>query len=145
VDHVKSYGKHESFKNGGKTMEQRLYLQMFADDAASTASDAKAGDNPAADAPADAPDKKTAGSDSQAKQTGKTYSDADVDKIIEKKFAEWQKKQEKAVSEAAKLAEMNAQEKAQTIRKEADAYRAEAEQAVKGMIDSYSWLTKVLN
>lgn len=94
-------------------MEQRLYLQMFADDAASTASDAKAGDNPAADAPADAPDKKTAGSDSQAKQTGKTYSDADVDKIIEKKFAEWQKKQEKAVNEAAKLAEMNAQEKAE--------------------------------
>jgi cell division septum initiation protein DivIVA len=51
---------------------------------------------------------------------------------------------EKAKEEAMTI-EMNAQENAQTIRKEADAYRAEAEQAVKGMIDSYSWLTKVLN
>lgn len=47
--------------------------------------------------------------------------------------------------EEALTIEMNAQEKAQILRKEADAYRAEAEQAVKGMVDSYSWLTKVLN
>lgn len=46
----------------------------------------------------------------------KTYTDADVDRIINKKFAEWQKKQEKAVAEAQKLANMNAQERAEAER-----------------------------
>ena len=40
------------------------------------------------------------------------YTDADLDRIINKKFAEMQQKQEKKVAEAAKLAEMNAEEKA---------------------------------
>lgn len=43
----------------------------------------------------------------------KKYSDADVDEIINKKFAKWQKEQEKKISEAEKLAGMNAQEKAE--------------------------------
>ena len=43
----------------------------------------------------------------------KKYSDADLDKIINQKFADWQKKQQKAGDEAKKLAEMNAQEKAE--------------------------------
>lgn len=41
------------------------------------------------------------------------YTDDDVNKLIDQKFAEWQKKQQKAVDEAKKLAEMNAQEKAE--------------------------------
>lgn len=41
------------------------------------------------------------------------YSDEDVDRILNKKFADWQQKKEKEVSEAKKLAEMNAQEKAE--------------------------------
>jgi hypothetical protein len=44
---------------------------------------------------------------------GKTYTDADVDAIIAKKFAKWQEQQEAKVSEAAKLAEMNATQKAE--------------------------------
>lgn len=40
------------------------------------------------------------------------YTDADIDKIINKKFAEWQKQQEKKVSEAERLANMTAEEKA---------------------------------
>ena len=40
------------------------------------------------------------------------YTDEDVDKILEKKFAEWQKKQEKKVSEAERLSKMTAEEKA---------------------------------
>lgn len=40
------------------------------------------------------------------------YTDADVDALINKKFAEWQKKQEKQVSEAEKLGQMSAEEKA---------------------------------
>jgi hypothetical protein len=43
----------------------------------------------------------------------KRYTDADVNAIIDKKFAEWQKKQQKAVDEATKLANMTAQEKAE--------------------------------
>lgn len=48
----------------------------------------------------------------------KKYTDDDVNKIINKKFAEWAKKQEDKVNEAAKLAEMNAQEKAEYERDE---------------------------
>ena len=43
----------------------------------------------------------------------KRYTDADVNAIIDKKFAEWQRKQQKAVDEATKLANMTAQEKAE--------------------------------
>lgn len=54
----------------------------------------------------------------------KKYSDADLDKIIGKKFAEWQTKKDKEVDEAKKLAEMNAQQKAEyerdQIQKELD-------------------------
>ena len=40
------------------------------------------------------------------------YTDEDVNKILDKKFAEWQKKQEKKVSEAERLSKMTAEEKA---------------------------------
>ncbi|MCQ8264279.1 capsid assembly scaffolding protein Gp46 family protein, partial [Streptococcus suis] len=39
----------------------------------------------------------------------KKYTDADVDAIIDKKFAKWKAEQEKAESEAKKLAKMNAE------------------------------------
>lgn len=42
----------------------------------------------------------------------KKYSDKDVNKIIDRKFAEWAKKKQKEEDEAKKLAKMNAQEKA---------------------------------
>lgn len=41
------------------------------------------------------------------------YSDADVDRILSQKFAKWQEAQDKKISEAQKLAEMNAQQKAE--------------------------------
>lgn len=43
----------------------------------------------------------------------KKYTDADVDAIIDKKFAKWQKDYESKVDEAKKLAEMTAQQKAE--------------------------------
>lgn len=46
-------------------------------------------------------------------QDEKKYSDADVNAIIDKKFAKWQKDYESKVDEAKKLAEMNAQQKAE--------------------------------
>lgn len=41
------------------------------------------------------------------------YTDADVDAIISKKFAKWQEQHEAKVAEAAKLAEMNATQRAE--------------------------------
>lgn len=46
------------------------------------------------------------------------YTDADLDRIIEKKFAKWQKQQKAAVDEAARLANMTAQERAEHERDE---------------------------
>lgn len=60
----------------------------------------------------------------QETQTEAKYTDADVDAIINKKFASWQEKQEKAIAEAVakveeanKLANMNEKEKADHERK----------------------------
>lgn len=57
----------------------------------------------------------------------KKYTDEDVDKIINRKFAEWEKKQQKAVAEAEKLANMNATQKAEyekeQLQKELDALK----------------------
>lgn len=62
-----------------------------------------------------------------AKKVDAKYTDKDVDDIINKKFAEWEKKKQKEVDEAQKLAEMNAQQKAEyerdQIQKELDALK----------------------
>ena len=48
----------------------------------------------------------------QEEESEKKYSDEDVDKLIKRKFAEWEKEKQKEEDEAKKLAKMNAQEKA---------------------------------
>ena len=76
----------------------RMNLQMFADDPE----------------PNKEPDPAQE-QEQEQKPDEKKYSDEDVDKIINRKFAEWEKKQEKErqkKSEADKLKEMNAQQKA---------------------------------
>lgn len=103
-------------------MNFRDYLrQIFAEDGGNDGNDDKGakGGNPGAD------DK--GGNNGKAEPDSKDtkkYSDADVDEIINKKFAKWQKEQEKKISEAEKLAGMNAQEKAEherdTLQKELD-------------------------
>jgi hypothetical protein len=64
------------------------------------------------------------------------YTDADVDAIISKKFAKWQEQQEAKVAEAAKLAEMNATQKAEyerdQLQKRLD--ELERERSVSGMV-----------
>ena len=62
------------------------------------------------------PDKKE--QEHEQPEQEKKYSDADVNAIIDKKFAKWQKEQESKIKEAEKLAEMNAQEKAEYERDE---------------------------
>ena len=65
------------------------------------------------------------------------YTDEDVDKLFNKKFAEWEKKKQKEIDEAKKLAEMNAQERAEherdELQKELDALKKK---------DSLSEMTK---
>ena len=86
-------------------MKETLFnLQLFADDVAETGSD---------------PETVTEQTKEQAtepkqesKAAEKKYSDADLDRIIGKKFAELEQKKQKEVDEAKKLAEMNAEEKA---------------------------------
>lgn len=55
------------------------------------------------------------------------YTDADVDDIVSKRLAKWEKQQAAKVEEAAKLAEMNAQQKAEyerdKVQKELDEYK----------------------
>lgn len=87
-------------------MKKRIYLQLFAEgDGANpdpSGNEPKPTDN---DKPGEQPDK--------GKGAEPKYTDADLDKIISQKFAKWQREQEKAVGEAKKLAEMDAQQKAE--------------------------------
>lgn len=57
----------------------------------------------------------------------KKYTDKEVDAIINKKFAKWKADQEKAVSEAKKLAEMSTAQKAEyerdQLQKQLDEYK----------------------
>ena len=59
----------------------------------------------------------------------RTYTDAEVDEIINKRFAKWQKEQDRKVEEAKRLEQMNAEEKAKyerdALQKELDALKAE--------------------
>ena len=55
----------------------------------------------------------------------KKYSDDDLNAILDKKFKKWQQQKQKEIDEAAKLANMNAQEKAEHER---DQLRAELDE-----------------
>ena len=92
-------------------MKKRLFmaLQMFAEDPAGAD---PAGNDPAGGQnPAEADPKAT----EPKNEPEKKYTDEDVDRIINQKFAqkfsEWEKKQSKAKDEAEKLAGMNAEQK----------------------------------
>ena len=106
-------------------MKTKLFLQLFSDEAgeaeakATEATEAKDADGKG-DVKADAEKK------SEPEEKPK-YTDKDVDEILNKKFAKWQEKQDKAVSEAKKLAAMNATQKAEyerdQLQKQLDEYK----------------------
>ena len=91
-------------------MEKNLFdLQMFADDSAPAPGTAEKADGNGA----------AADTGNENGRTVPKYSEDDVDKLFNKKFAEWQKNREKerakdeeAAKEAARLAQMTAEEKA---------------------------------
>lgn len=86
-------------------MEKKLFdLQLFADDGADPEAEAETPETHTDDEP----DEKT----KPKPQNQLKYTDEDVDKMFNQKFAEWQKKQAKAVSEAERLSKMTAEEKA---------------------------------
>lgn len=72
----------------------------------------------------------TEGQDNQEKDKSseKKYSNKDLDAILDKRFARWKADQEKEKAEAKRLAEMNAQERAEAerdkVQKELDELKA---------------------
>lgn len=114
-----------------KTSERKLKwaLQLFAEEASTSATESESvtagntenGTGAAAEQGKETKSAKTADE--------KKYSDADLDKIIGKKFAQWQEKKQREVEEAEKLAKMSEQEKAEhqrdELQKELDALKKE--------------------
>lgn len=86
---------------------KKFNLQLFADDDSSTSEDGKKSEQQAEE------HQNETKKDEKKGEGEKKYTDDDLNSIIDKKFAEWQKKKEKEVDEAKKLAEMNATEKAE--------------------------------
>ena len=77
--------------------------------------------------------------DDSAGDNDKKYSDADINKILNKKFAEWEKKQAKKISEAEKLANMTAEEQLKSLQSELesmkkDKTRSELASAARGIL-----------
>ena len=114
-----------------KLSERKFRLQLFAEgDAGSGGANgtdtAEKIDTAAADQGKGAKDAKDT-KEAKGGADEKKYSDADLDKIINKKFADWKAKEQKAVDEASKLATMNAQQKAEyerdKLQKELDEYK----------------------
>lgn len=68
--------------------------------------------------PEGADDPNDGGTGSGSGSEEKKYTDADVEELINKKFAEWEKRQKKTEDEAARLAGMNAQQRAEHERDE---------------------------
>lgn len=97
-------------------MKKRDLLQLFNDEAEASTNQAESS----------AEDKPEAESE---KSNEAKYTDDDLDRIISDKFAKWEQKKAKELSEAQKLAEMSAQEKLEyeksQIQAELDKLRAE--------------------
>nr|DAW59235.1 MAG TPA: capsid scaffolding protein [Caudoviricetes sp.] len=66
----------------------------------------------------------------QQPQDEKKYTDADVDAIIDKKFAKWKSEQEAKENEAKKLAKMNADQKQEYWLDQREQELANREQAI---------------
>ena len=104
-------------------MKEYLFnLQLFADDAGDSAGGAE-----------EQPTQEQQAGAAQATQQEAKYTDDDVNKLLNQKFAEWQRKQEKKVNEAERLGKMTAEEKAaerlKTLEDKLAGYEREAARA----------------
>ena len=89
-----------------------IALQLFAEEP-TTDPQGTPNNEPAAAEPGKETNTKEPVTAAEPKKDAPKYTDADLDRIINKKFAEMQQKKDKEVAEAAKLAEMNATQKAE--------------------------------
>lgn len=121
-------------------MEFINYKKLFFDE---SESDNNTDNHPDANKPQGGNEQKPDGKDDARNE--KKYSDADLDKIIENKFAKWQKQQAKAIDEAKKLANMTAQERVEherdKLQAELDALKkanavAEMEKTARGILQT---------
>lgn len=95
-----------------------FFLQLFADDDGAEVAEGAEGGAPGGDPDPAGKEGQDGGTEKKPDDNGeKKYSDADVDKIVSKKFAKWKAESEQAVKdakdEAEKLAKMNAEQKQQ--------------------------------
>lgn len=108
-----------------KNLKLLLNLQMFAEGGEGEGAGA---DDKGGSGGADDKSKGAEGGGADDKNTPK-YTDDDLDRIINAKFAKWQKEQEKKISEAERLSKMTAEEKnaaeLKSLRDELDGYKAE--------------------
>lgn len=81
-----------------KKISRKINLQLFAEETSSTEGQSGQQEN---------------NSQEPSNVSEKKYSDDDLDKILNAKFARWQEKHQKEIDEAQKLAEMNAQQRAE--------------------------------
>lgn len=116
-------------------MKDIINLQLFAEEGATGANASAA--VPATDTAENNENEKRAAAEQKqgtksasAEENKAKYTDADVDEILNKKFAKWQAQQERAVDEAKKLAAMDAKQKLEyerdKLRKELDDLKKQA-------------------
>lgn len=98
-------------------MKNIFDLQLFADES----------ENIEAETPENSADNSEKKEPEENPKPQKKYTDDDVDSIINRKFAEWAKQQEKKTSEAERLGKMTAEEKANERINELDAKLREYE------------------
>lgn len=98
-------------------MKNIFDLQLFADES----------ENNEAETPENSADNSEKKEPEENAKPQAKYTDEDVDKMFNRKFAEWKKQQEKAISEAERLSKMTAEEKANERINELDAKLREYE------------------
>ena len=95
-------------------LKDLLKLQLFADDSGNgDGGDSEPGGNPGGGSDPDGDDLDDSGDDDDDSEPEKKYTVEEVNNLIKRKKAEWEKNRQKEDDEAKKLSKMNAQEKAE--------------------------------
>lgn len=95
-------------------LKDLLKLQLFADDSGSgDGGNSEPGGNPGGGSDPDGDDPNDGGDDDDDPEPEKKYTVEEVNNLIKRKKAEWEKNRQKEDDEAKKLSKMNAQEKAE--------------------------------
>lgn len=120
----------QTFQKMGETNMKNKFikLQLFADGENGTETGVE-GANPGTEGGSGAEGSNNTTEQKKTENQPK-YTDEDLDRIIGKKFAEWQKKKEKDISEAERLSKMTTEEKnaaeLKALRDEINGYKAAA-------------------